>query len=69
MQNKFKGNYIKRVSFYAGIVSFIVYFVVNLIMWIVDFNKEADNLLFQAKAELSLFISFKKFLKQLIHIN
>lgn len=45
MQNKFKGNYIKRVSFYAGIVSFIVYFVVGLIMWIVDFNKEADNLL------------------------
>ena len=68
MQNKFKGNYIKRVSFYAGIVSFIVYFVVGLIMC-VDFNKEADNLLSQAKAELSLFISFKKFLKQLIHIN
>lgn len=57
MQNKFKGNYIKRVSFYAGIVSFIVYFVVGLIMWIVDFNKEADNLLSSQSRAFFIYVS------------
>lgn len=58
MQTKFNGNYIKRISFYVGIIAFIAYLVISLVMWIMDINKEVDNIVNNAKAELAPFIEW-----------
>lgn len=58
MQTKFNGNYIKRISYYVGIIAFIAYLVISLVMWIMDINKEVDNIVNNAKAELAPFIEW-----------
>lgn len=58
MQTKFNGNYIKRISYYAGIIAFVVYLVIALVMWIMDINKEVDNIVNNAKAELAPLIEW-----------
>ena len=58
MQTKFNGNYIKRISFYVGIIAFIAYLIIALVMWIMDINKEVDNIVNNAKAELAPFIEW-----------
>lgn len=60
MQNKFSGNYIKRISYYVGIIAFVAYLVITLIMWLIDTSKEADNIASKAKANLSPFIEWYK---------
>ncbi|QOQ91282.1 hypothetical protein HW260_02770 [Helicobacter cinaedi] len=58
MQTKFNGNYIKRISFYVGIIAFVAYLIIALVMWIMDINKEADNIVNNAKAELAPLIQW-----------
>lgn len=58
MQTKFNGNYIKRISYYVGIIAFIAYLVISLVMWIMDINKEVDNIVNNAKAELAPLIQW-----------
>lgn len=58
MQTKFNGNYIKRISYYVGIIAFIAYLIIALVMWIMDINKEVDNIVNNAKAELAPFIEW-----------
>lgn len=58
MQTKFNGNYIKRISYYVGIIAFIVYLVVSLVIWLIDINKEVDNIVNNAKAELAPLIQW-----------
>lgn len=58
MQTKFNGNYIKRISYYVGIIAFVAYLVISLVIWIVDINKEVDNIVNNAKAELAPLIQW-----------
>ena len=58
MQTKFNGNYIKRISYYVGIIAFIAYLIIALVMWIMDINKEVDNIVNNAKAELAPLIQW-----------
>lgn len=58
MQTKFNGNYIKRISYYVGIIAFVAYLIIALVMWIMDINKEADNIVNNAKAELAPLIQW-----------
>lgn len=58
MQTKFNGNYIKRISYYVGIIAFVAYLIIALVMWIIDINKEVDNIVNNAKAELAPLIQW-----------
>ncbi|AAP77000.1 hypothetical protein [Helicobacter hepaticus] len=58
MQTKFNGNYIKRISYYVGIIAFVAYLIIALVMWIMDINKEVDNIVNNAKAELAPLIQW-----------
>jgi len=58
MQNKFNGNYIKRISAIAGTIGFIAYLIIAAIMWLIDINKEANEIVNNAKAELAPLIEW-----------
>ncbi len=49
---------ISKECLYVGIIAFIAYLAMSLIMWIIDVNKEADNIVNNAKAELAPLIQW-----------
>ena len=68
---KFNGNYIKRVSFYGGIIGFVVYLLISFGLWIKEINRDGEKIINDTKAQLAPFVEWynNQYLDELTQYN
>lgn len=68
---KFNGNYIKRISFYGGIIGFVAYLLISLGLWVVETNKDGEKIINDTKMQLAPFVEWhnNQYLDELTQYN